>query len=84
MQVSDQPQAALERSALEAKDRGELMTIATAMGGKPGSRAKKADNGFRYLGLVLPITHEGSKPMSVTFRLLTPLNDALRTYLGVR
>src|SRR5690606_12017167 len=43
MQVSDQPQAALERSALEAKDRGELMTIATAMGGKPGSRAKKAD-----------------------------------------
>jgi transcription termination factor Rho len=42
MQVSDQAQA-LERSALESKDRGELMTIATAMGGKPGSRAKKAD-----------------------------------------
>ena len=42
VQVSDQPQA-LERSALERKDRSELMTIATAMGGKPGSRAKKAD-----------------------------------------
>jgi transcription termination factor Rho len=42
MQVSDQAQA-LERSALESKDRSELMTIATAMGGKPGSRAKKAD-----------------------------------------
>ena len=40
--MSDQPQA-LERSALERKDRNELMTIATAMGGKPGSRAKKAD-----------------------------------------
>jgi transcription termination factor Rho len=33
----------LERSALEAKDRDELATIATAMGGKPGSRARKGD-----------------------------------------
>jgi transcription termination factor Rho len=33
----------LERSALERKDRDELQTIATALGGKPGSRAKKAD-----------------------------------------
>ncbi len=38
--VSDE---ALERSTLQKKDRAELMTIATAMGGKPGSRAKKAD-----------------------------------------
>jgi transcription termination factor Rho len=34
---------ALERSALESKDRESLQQIATAMGGKPGSRAKKAD-----------------------------------------
>jgi transcription termination factor Rho len=34
---------ALERSALESKDRDSLVQIATAMGGKPGSRAKKAD-----------------------------------------
>jgi transcription termination factor Rho len=40
--VSDEPQA-LERSTLQKKDRAELITIATAMGGKPGSRAKKAD-----------------------------------------
>jgi transcription termination factor Rho len=33
----------LERSALERKDRDELHTIALALGGKPGSRAKKAD-----------------------------------------
>ncbi len=33
----------LERSALEKKDRDELQTIAVALGGKPGSRAKKAD-----------------------------------------
>jgi transcription termination factor Rho len=40
--VSDEPQA-LERSTLQKKDRAELMTIASAMGAKPGSRAKKAD-----------------------------------------
>ena len=33
----------LERSALERKDRDELHTIAVALGGKPASRAKKAD-----------------------------------------
>ena len=33
----------LERSALEAKDRDELATIAIAMGGKPASRARKGD-----------------------------------------
>jgi transcription termination factor Rho len=33
----------LERDALEGKDRDELTTIATALGGKPGSRARKAE-----------------------------------------
>ena len=33
----------LERDALEGKDRDELTTIATALGGKPGSRASKAE-----------------------------------------
>ena len=32
-----------QRATLEAKDRDELLTIATTLGGKPGSRAKKAD-----------------------------------------
>ena len=34
---------ALSRSKLEQKDRGELAAIVEAMGGKPGSRAKKAE-----------------------------------------
>src|SRR5213082_3150587 len=34
---------ALSRSKLEQKDRAELATIVEAMGGKAGSRAKKAD-----------------------------------------
>src|SRR5215213_3355523 len=33
----------LERSALEGKDRDELQTIAEAMGGSPGTRARKAE-----------------------------------------
>jgi transcription termination factor Rho len=43
---------ALERSALERKDRDELQTIAQALGGKPGSRAKKAD----IVNLILELT----------------------------
>ncbi|MGH9275951.1 MAG: transcription termination factor Rho, partial [Acidimicrobiales bacterium] len=42
----------LERSALERKDRDELQTIAHALGGKPGSRAKKAD----IVDLILDLT----------------------------
>ena len=34
---------ALSRSKLEQKDRSELAAIVEAMGGKPASRAKKAD-----------------------------------------
>mgnify|MGYP002525345508 CR=1 FL=1 len=33
----------LQREVLEEKDRDELTTIATALGGKPGSRARKAE-----------------------------------------
>jgi transcription termination factor Rho len=42
----------LERSALERKDRDELLTIAQALGGKPASRAKKAD----IVGMILELT----------------------------
>ena len=33
----------LQREVLEEKGRDELTTIATALGGKPGSRARKAE-----------------------------------------
>jgi transcription termination factor Rho len=42
----------LERSALERKDRDELLTIAQALGGKPPSRAKKAD----IVSMILDLT----------------------------
>jgi len=48
-----------QRATLEAKDRDELMTIATTLGGKPGSRAKKADIVDMILGLIAEPTDEG-------------------------
>ncbi len=41
--MSVAPSEALERSVLEGKDREQLLTIAAALGVKPGTRAKKAD-----------------------------------------
>lgn len=43
---------ALERSALERKDRDELVTIAQALGGKPAARAAKAT----IINLILELT----------------------------
>jgi transcription termination factor Rho len=41
-----------QRATLEAKDRDELLTIASTLGGKPGSRAKKAEVIDLILGLI--------------------------------
>lgn len=41
------------------------------------ARRRKSDVAFTYLGLVVPVSHEGEKPMSVRFRLLTPVSPDL-------
>lgn len=46
-------------------------------------RRKKGDGAFTYLGLVVPVDHEGAKPMSVRFRLLTPLTPDMQRRFGV-
>ncbi|MEJ6740359.1 MAG: transcription termination factor Rho [Actinomycetota bacterium] len=51
-----------QRSTLEAKDRDELMTIASTLGGKPGSRAKKADVIEMILGLIADAEPAAPKP----------------------
>jgi transcription termination factor Rho len=48
----------MERSVLEKKDREELQNIAVAMGGKPGSRARKAD----IVDLILQLAGVGEAP----------------------
>ena len=50
----------LERGTLESKDRDELTTIANALGGKPGSRARKAE----IVDLILDLTGTGSNGLS--------------------
>ena len=50
----------LERGTLESKDRDELTTIANALGGKPGSRARKAE----IVDLILDLTGTGSNGSS--------------------
>ena len=45
---------------------------------------KATDGGFTYLGRVAPLSHEGSEPMLVTFRLLTPLSGELQSRLGAQ
>jgi transcription termination factor Rho len=53
----------LERSALERKDRDELLAIAKALGGKPPARAKKAD----IVELVLELTGVGGDARAEAF-----------------
>ena len=50
----------LERGTLESKDRDELTTIANALGGKPGSLARKAE----IVDLILDLTGTGSNGSS--------------------
>jgi transcription termination factor Rho len=51
-----------QRATLEAKDRDELLTIASTLGGKPGSRAKKADVIDMILGLIADSEPAAPKP----------------------
>ncbi len=45
-------------------------------------RPDKKTREFEYCGLVAPVSHEGSKPMQVRFRLLTPLTEVAWARLG--
>ena len=74
-QASTSPEGKRGREVLEALETGTELHL--------WARPRKKDGSFRYLGLVVPVSHEGSKPMSVTFRLLTPLDDDLATLFSV-
>ncbi|HAQ22521.1 MAG TPA: hypothetical protein DCR10_03145, partial [Acidimicrobiaceae bacterium] len=52
----------MNRGSLEGKDRDELTTIATALGGKPGSRARKAEIVDLILELAGGAPSNGSEP----------------------
>ncbi|MCC5953693.1 MAG: DUF3427 domain-containing protein [Acidimicrobiia bacterium] len=65
-QSSTGPESKKGRNVLEAPGNGRLIQLFC--------RRRKADVAFTYCGVVVPLAHEGSKPMTVTFRLLTPLS----------
>ena len=63
----------LERTALETKDRDELTTIATALGGKPGSRSRKAE----IVDLILDLTGSEGAPSARSTNGAAPVAEAL-------
>ena len=65
-QTSTGPAGKKGREILNALDAGTQIHL--------WARRRKCDVAFVYLGLVTPVSHEGEKPMAVTFRLLTPVD----------
>ncbi len=73
-QLSTSPTRKKGREILEAMETGKSIEL--------WMRRKGNDLAFTYLGRVVPLGHEGSEPMLVTFRLLTALSGELQTRLG--
>ena len=63
----------LERTALETKDRDELTTIATALGGKPGSRSRKAE----IVDLILDLAGVEGTTSAGSTNGVAPVTEAL-------
>lgn len=63
------PESKKGREIVEALDHGRRLHLFV--------RRQRQQVAFAYCGLVAPLRQEGSQPMTVTFRLLTPLSDAL-------
>jgi hypothetical protein len=72
-QASTSPEMKKGREVLGALETGTQLHLWV--------RRRKADRTFIYCGLVVPVSHEGSKPMSVRFRLLTPLDREMERRL---
>lgn len=75
-QLSTSPTRKKGREILESLETGKAIEL--------WMRRKGNDIAFTYLGRVVPIRYEGSEPMLVTFRLLTPLSGELQSRLGVK
>ena len=64
--------------------KGQAILEAPSNGHKVHLFARKNNKalGYTYFGLLTPIRHEGSKPIQITFRLLTPLTNDLFSEFG--
>lgn len=73
----------LSTSLEHEKSRETLKSIQTGKSIELWMRRRSHDMAFTYLVRVVPIRHEGSQPMLVTFRLLTPVTGELQSRLGL-
>jgi superfamily II DNA or RNA helicase/diadenosine tetraphosphate (Ap4A) HIT family hydrolase/HKD family nuclease len=73
-QSSTRPEGKKGKEILRALETGMCVELWMRRKGGP----------FTYLGRVVPLSHEGSQPMLVMFRLLTPLSRELQTSLGAQ
>ncbi len=64
-QSATSPESKRGREVLDALETGMRLHLWV--------RADRSTREFEYCGLIAPISHEGSRPMQVRFRLLTPL-----------
>ncbi len=74
-QLSTSPERKKGKEILNALETGKSIEL--------WMRRKGNDIAFTYLGRVMPLRHEGSEPMLVTFRLLTPLTSEIQDQLGL-
>jgi hypothetical protein len=73
-QTSVGPESKKGREILDALETGTAIHLFV--------RSKKTDVAFTYLGLVVPLSYERERPMSVRFRLLTPVAAPTTKQLG--
>lgn len=74
-QMSTKPTGKKGREILESLSTGKSIEL--------WMRRRGDDVAFTYLGRVVPLGYEGSEPMLVTYRLLTPLTSDLQSQLGL-
>ncbi|WP_137148199.1 DUF3427 domain-containing protein [Mycolicibacterium sp. CR10] len=74
-QMSTKPTNKKGREILESLSTGKSIEL--------WMRRRGQDTAFTYLGRVVPLSYEGSEPMLVTYRLLTPLSSDLQSQLGL-
>jgi hypothetical protein len=74
-QLSTKPTGKKGKEILESLSTGKSIEL--------WMRRRGDDVAFTYLGRVVLLSYEGSEPMLVTFRLLTPLTSDLQSQLGL-
>ena len=72
-QSSTRPEGKKGKEILDALETGKAIEL----------WIRRKDGPFTYAGRVIPLSHSGSQPILVTFRLLTALSGELQNRLGV-